>query len=459
MSRLIEFSRRCDWVIVRLAFIGAAYLGLSASIAHSQVMVRVGPPKVIDAATQSEIIDSVTAALNDAYVFPKVAGEMEKLVRKQYKDKAYKDLTDLFAFTQQLTKDLRSISNDRHLGVTYIPSDAPEFKPTDSVTDADRKRRADNLAAANYEFEKVEHLPANIGYLKFNQFVGAELAGPTAIAAMNFLGHSDALIIDLRDNGGGDPSLIQLISSYFFDQPVHLNSFYFRKTDSVQQFWTSAYVAGPRLAKADIYVLTSSNTFSGAEEFSYNLKNLKRATIVGETTGGGAHPVEDRVFRNLNVILRVPYGRAVNPITGTNWEGIGVKPDIEVPRDKAFDVAYARALKGLLEKTTDPDKKGALVWISEGREAILNPVKVDIETLKQYAGSYGPRVITLENGDLYYQREGRPKFRLIPMTTDKFMLDGLDSFRIQFVRDSGGNVTELVGMYDIGQSDRNARTR
>ncbi len=438
---------------------GLLWLALAPTSGRAQVMVMSGPPKVIDAATQLEIIDSVTAALNDVYVFPKVAQDMEKLVRKQYKDKAYKDLTDLMAFTQQLSKDLRSVSHDRHLGVMYLPSDAPEFKPPDSLTDADRKLQEDKLAAANFEFEKVEHLPGNIGYLKFNQFVGAELAGPTAIAAMNFLGHSDAIIVDLRDNGGGEPSLIQLITSYFFDQPVHLNSFYIRKTDSIQQFWTAAYVAGPRLTKADVYVLTSSNTFSGAEEFTYNLKNLKRATIIGETTGGGAHPVDIRAFRTLSVVLRLPYGRAINPITGTNWEGTGVKPDIEVPREKAFDVAYAKALKGLLDKTTDPDKKGALVWMSEKQDAMLNPVKVGPDTLQQYAGTYGERVITLENGELYYQRQGRPKFRLIPMNATTFMLDGLDSFRLQFVRDAGGNVTEVIGMYDIGRNDRSPKNR
>ena len=225
------------------------------------------------------------------------------------------------------------------------------------------------------------------------------------------------------------------------------------------QFWTAAYVEGPRLTKSDVYVLTSSNTFSGAEEFTYNLKNLKRATIIGETTGGGAHPVDIRAFRNLSVVMRLPYGRAINPITGTNWEGTGVKPDIEVPRDKAYDVAYSKALKGLLDKTTDPDKKGALVWMSEKQEAILNPVTIGLDTLKQYAGTYADRVITLENGELYYQRQGRPKFRLIPMNATTFMLDGLDSFRLQFVRDASGNVSEVIGMYDIGQNDRSPRNR
>lgn len=460
MSRLhVTIRNRRSTLICLIAVVGLSLPALVVSTVHSQVMVQPGPAKTIDSRIQAEIIDSVAAALNDIYVLPKVAKDMERLVRKQYKDNAYKNLTDEAAFLQQLTLDLRSVSHDRHLGVRYLSGDDLEFKSPDSLTEADRQRQAEQLAAANYEFEKLEHLPGNIGYLKFNQFVGAELAGPTAIAAMNFLGHCDALIIDLRDNGGGDPSLIQLITSYFFDQPVHLNSFYIRKTDSVQQFWTAAYVEGPRLTKADIYVLTSGYTFSGAEEFSYNLKNFKRATIVGETTGGGAHPVDFREFRNLNVTMQLPYGRAVNPITGTNWEGTGVQPDIAVPSSKAFDVAYTQALKKLSDRLTDPDRKAAIAWIAEGREALLNPVKTDPEILKQYAGAYGDRTISLENGDLYYQRQGRPKYRLIPMTTEKFALDGLDRFRLQFVRGSDGSITELIGMYDNGMRDRSPRSR
>jgi hypothetical protein len=432
---------------------------LLAPVALSQTVVGPGQPKVIDAKFQGQVIDSVTKALNEAYVFPDVAKKMERLVRKQYKANAYKDITDLSQFAQRLTVDLQSVSKDLHLRVGYLPSDSPEFSRPDSLTEEDAKRLADQAAYDNFAFEKVEHLPGNIGYLKFNQFVGAEYAGGTAIAAMSFLAHSDALIIDLRDNGGGEPSMIQLITSYFFDQPVHLNDFYIRKSDSYEQYWSAAYVVGPRLTKADIYVLTSGNTFSGAEEFSYNLKTLKRATIIGETTGGGAHPINYRVFHNLNVRMSLPFGRAINPITKTNWEGVGVKPDIEVPRDQAFDVAYLKALKGVLAKTTDPDKHYALNWAVEGKEAVANPYRVDAGMLQQYVGAYGPRAITLENGSLYYQRQDRPKFKLVPVSADKFMLDGLATFRIQFVRDSAGVVTDFVGLYNTGFSDRNPKNK
>ena len=156
---------------------------------------------------------------------------------------------------------------------------------------------------------------------------------------MAFLANCDALIVDLRENGGGSPEMIQLLSSYFFSgEPRHLNSFYYRLDEKTEQYWTLPYVPGANLAETDLYVLTSSCTFSGAEEFTYNLKNMKRATIIGEATGGGAHPVRLEIL-NDHFVMRVPYARAVNPISKTNWEGTGIEPDVQVPAGRALDQA------------------------------------------------------------------------------------------------------------------------
>jgi C-terminal processing protease CtpA/Prc len=140
----------------------------------------------------------------------------------------------------------------------------------------------------NCGFRKVEILPGNIGYLKFDMFADASFCGPTVVAAMNFLAHVDAIIFDLRENGGGDPKMVALVLSYLFDQPTHVNDLYNRKDDATTQYWTLPFVPGIRLGSAPAFVLIAKRTFSGAEEFTYDLKNLKRATIVGETTGGGA---------------------------------------------------------------------------------------------------------------------------------------------------------------------------
>ncbi len=412
----------------------------------------------IDAKKQVEIIDSVSAALNEVYVFPDVAKKMEQYLRKRSKDKVYKDLTTTREFARQLTEDVQEISKDLHLKVRYVPDEDVKFfldregmseEEAEQIRQEEIRRERYN----NFDFEKVERLSGNIGYLKFNSFAEAEYAGATAIAALNFLANCDALIIDLRDNGGGNPSMIQLISSYFFEEPVHLNSFYIRTQDSIQQFWTQSFVQGPRMTDVDLYVLTSSYTFSGAEEFSYNMRNLERATLIGETTGGGAHPNTTRFFPNLNVVMSLPFGRAINPITGTNWEGTGVEPHIQVPRDEALDVACLEALKGLVEKTTDEEHKKRLAFMLDIKQAVKNPAMVDASTLQKYAGVYGPREITYEDGTLYYQRKPNPRMKMVPISENVFCFSELDYFKLQVNLDADGNPTELVGMYSSGRVD------
>jgi C-terminal processing protease CtpA/Prc len=212
----------------------------------------------------------------------------------------------------------------------------------------------------NHGFGKVERLRGNIGYLEFFNFADEELGAETVAAAMNFVNGTDALIIDMRGNGGGNPAMVALVCSYLFgSEPVHLNDLYWREGNRTEEFWTRKEVAGKRYLNKDVYVLTSKRTFSGAEEFTYNLKNLKRATIVGETTGGGAHPGGGfRISEHFGMF--VPTGRAISPITKTNWEGTGVTPDVSVPADQALLVARLMALKKSLTTLTNPDFKAGV---------------------------------------------------------------------------------------------------
>lgn len=441
-----------------------AILGIQIAVSYAQSTSPRHMPEGMpcDDALRAEIIDSITTALNDYYVFPDVAREMEKHVRRNQKQGRYKQFNTVADFARALTTDLREVCHDRHLGVRYFsPEDLariPLGEPTPDEVAQQRERMRQRFAKQNFLFKKIEILDGNVGYLKFNQFVDASMAGETAVAAMGFLAHCDALIIDLRENGGGSPTLIQFITSYFFDEPVHLNSFYIRKTDSIKQFWTSASVQGPRLSDVPLFVLTSGYTFSGAEEFSYNLKNLKRATIVGETTGGGAHPVEEHYFANVYAGIRIPYGRAINPITGTNWEGTGVTPDIAVPAADALDRAYLEALRYLKQKAGNPEEVARMDWVITGLEAKQNPVKVTPEQLAAYAGTYEDRRLWIEDGDLWYQRGDRPKARAIALTETLFRFDGLEYFRLEVVMDQSGNPVKLVGHYDNGMIDESVRT-
>jgi retinol-binding protein 3 len=301
----------------------------------------------VDGATRSRVIDGAIENLNEYYVFPDIAKKMEDAVRGHQKRGEYDSVTDGDIFANVLTKHFQEVSHDIHLRVDFSPFRWPDGPP-EADPDAIAQYRK-QMERTNCEFKKVEHLSGNIGYLKFDEFADPEVCGPTAIAAMNFLANVDAIIIDLRENRGGDPKMIALLSTYLFSKQTHLNDLWERKTDTTQQYWTLPYVPGKRLDDKPVYVLTSKHTFSGAEEFSYNLKNLKRATIVGETTGGGAHPVSGHRIDD-RFMIGVPFARAINPISKTNWEGVGVEPDVNVPSTEALSTAEKLAAEKLHSK-------------------------------------------------------------------------------------------------------------
>jgi len=292
----------------------------------------------IDAATRTRAIDGAIKNLNEFYVFPDTAKKMEDSVRAHQKHGDYDAVNDGNALASRLTDDFQAISHDKHLHVNYSAVKMPErhadAKPSPDEIAEQRKE----MEKMNCGFEKVEHLSGNVGYVKFDFFADPDVCGPTAVAAMNFLANVDAIIFDLRENGGGDPKMVAFISTYLFDEPTHLNDLWERKGDVTHQYWTLPYVPGKRLGGKPVFVLTSSDTFSGGEEFCYNLKNLKRATLVGETTGGGAHPVSGHRIDD-HFMIGVPFARAINPISKTNWEGTGVEPDVKVPAADALTTA------------------------------------------------------------------------------------------------------------------------
>jgi hypothetical protein len=423
---------------------------LAASIAIPVLAAPPAPP-AITAQDRAAIIEDIAAALNQIYVFPETAKKMEEHVRSQLKSGAYDRLGTLTDFTQKLTEDLQSVSHDLHLNVGWDPGQ-PAGAQGAATPEELQARFAAQLRRDNYCFRKIERLAGNVGYLKLDCFADAGLGGATAIAAMGFLAGSDALIFDLRDNGGGEPSMIQLLTSYLLaGEPTHLNSFYIRKGDRTEQFWTNAWVPGTRMAEVPVFVLTSGRTFSAAEGFTYNLKILKRATIVGETTGGGAHPVERHQVKGYPVAVRLPFGRAINPISGTNWEGTGVEPDVTAPVAEALEVAHARALGAVAEKTADPAQKAELEFVRGVLEDRRKPAILSAAELQAFAGTYGPRTISVEEGALWYQRGKGRRMRLQPVGQDRFLVGDLDEFRIRFERDANGKVVSLVSLYPGGE--------
>ncbi|UCD05279.1 MAG: S41 family peptidase [candidate division WOR-3 bacterium] len=404
----------------------------------------------IDPSRQLEIIDSVTTALNDYYIFPDVASEIEKHLRKRQNNGGYLDFTSISAFAQKLTEEIRSVSKDAHLSVEFKPDEYFAAETSDAHEEEQLREWYDEQAYDNFGFEKVEHLSGNIGYVRMRGFYETDWSGPTAIAAMNFLAHCDAVIFDLRLTLGGQPSMIQLLASYFFDEPVQLSSFYVRKDKREEQFWTHKDVSGPRMSNVKLYILTSRQTPSAAEAFAYDMKHLQRAIIIGETTSGAAHPAEEHWFSNLNIVVSIPYGRAINPITGTNWEGTGVEPHIPVPSEKALLVAHNEALKALLHECTDEQRKMRMEWALRGIEAQIDPVTIPAQQMKAYTGTYGSRTVYIKEDEMFYQRQGRSAYRMVPMGNDLFMLEGLEVLRIQFPRDKADVVREMIILSEQG---------
>lgn len=289
----------------------------------------------IDAAFRKSSIETLNQLMNDFYVFPEVAQKtgdhLNKLLETGYFD-AFKDTE---SFAKALTEQVQSINKDKHMRVRSRP---PGNAPVNTIDrlfeehlDYKMRSRSNNLG-----FQEAKKLPGNIGYLDLRGFANVYEAGPMADHYMKLLSSSDAIIIDLRKNGGGDPGMVQYLCSYFFDKKVHLNSLYWRQGDRTDEFWTLDSVNGDQLPDIPLFVLTSNYTFSGAEEFSYNMQTQKAATLVGETTGGGANPGGTRRI-NEYLSVFIPMGRAINPITGTNWEGVGVVPEIQTTAEEAFD--------------------------------------------------------------------------------------------------------------------------
>ncbi|MFD9704146.1 S41 family peptidase [Lentzea sp. NPDC059081] len=285
-------------------------------------------------------IELLCSQLASYYVFPDTAAEIAKVLQSKLAEGAYATAADDQQFAQQVTEDLQSINGDKHLRLLYSEAEVEESDQESAWDPVAYKKEAEQDA---FGIRKLERLEGNIGLLELSLLHDAEIATPAVTAAMNLIAHTNALIIDLRNNGGGDPHTVALICSYLFDEPVHLNDIYNRPEDKTHQFHTLPHVPGPKFGgKKPVYVLTSSRTFSGAEELSYNLQQTTRATLIGETTKGGAHP-GDRYRVGPHLKSSIPNGRAINPISGTNWEGVGVVPDIKVDADKAFEVAYEKA--------------------------------------------------------------------------------------------------------------------
>lgn len=335
---------------------GALQLASTTPPRVKRVSIRAIPPGAklddiqLDEATRQKTIDAISEGLTEYYVYPDVAAKMIQAIRDHQKHGNYNSIVDGNEFADALSRDLRDVSQDKHLFVGYDPYILPtKSGPADEPrqpSPADEARFRTMLEHDNCTFSKVEILNHNIGYIKFDAFPDPNICGPTVVAAMNFVAHTDALIFDLRENHGGDPSMVDFMVSYLFRKPTHINDLTNRHDNETHQYWTLPWIPGPRFIDQPVYVLTSHETFSGGEEFTFDLKAQKRGTIVGETTGGGAHPVRGMPAGD-HFTIGVPFGRPINPVTKGDWEGKGVEPDVKVSAVDALTTAEKLAAEKL----------------------------------------------------------------------------------------------------------------
>lgn len=288
---------------------------------------------------KAAVIQNLNEILRQNYVFPDTASAMIKHIEDRLKQGWYDSLNRPGLLAAELTHDLWSVYHDGHLRVRYDPGLASSIGNGNELSETDKTSTQQYNRELNFGFNKIEILNGNIGFFKLNMFAEVNNESKEVVAsAFRFLQHVKALIIDLRENGGGDPAMVQYICNYLFPERTHLNDIYVPRDNTTGEYWTSPDSELTSLMKVPVYILTSKTTFSGAEEFAYDLQTQKRGIVVGETTGGGAHPVEPRAISNGFVVF-VPFARAINPITKTNWEGKGVQPNFETTADKALDAA------------------------------------------------------------------------------------------------------------------------
>ncbi|EYF07732.1 interphotoreceptor retinoid-binding protein [Chondromyces apiculatus DSM 436] len=327
------------------------------------------PDGPITTEERGKALERLSAVLKEKYVFPDRAQKVATALRTRRAGHAYDTLDTGHAFADAVTAHVDEVLHDGHFRVVYRAEGTREDEHRGEPTAAERARHEEEGKHLNGGFERVERLPGNIGYIAVRSFAFPGRGAQAVAAAMELVAETEALILDIRGNRGGDPDTVAALCSYFFAEPVHLNDIYDRTKNETRQYWTSAGVTGRRYLNRDVYVLTSRQSYSAAEEFAYDLQQLKRATLVGETTGGAANPGE-RVRLSEHLLAFVPTGRPINPVSKTNWEGTGVKPDIAVAADDALRVAQVEALKKLLARESSPERRGEL---EERLQALASP--------------------------------------------------------------------------------------
>jgi hypothetical protein len=432
-----------------LLFVGCV---AAADIAAAPAVAQTAqpPPGIqIDERVRKDVLNSLAQELEARYVFPDMAKKLAAAVKAKQKARAYEKVTAAPELARALTEDLLSVGHDKHLRVIFnrspMPSRPPGPLPPQMLAE---------LRKGNGAIPKLEILEGNVGYMRVNGVPEVDVAGPAVAATFAFLHNTDALIIDDRGNGGGDPNTVAVYVSYLSEgEPFVVNTFHWREGGRVEEFKTTELGDLAYGARKPVFVLTSPMTFSGGEELAYDLQALKRAVIVGEVTGGGANPVT-LVGLGHQFAVTIPYATPINPITGSNWEQTGVSPDIRVSASAALSRAHALAIDRLSAMATDPASRAELEGVSMRLATIEEAQSGSVTRLSnsELVGAYAPETIAgttvsiVEKDGKLMRRvdNGLPDRALVYLRGNRYGLEGLpDGFAISF-RSNHGTVELLL---------------
>lgn len=414
----------------------AAAVAAFALLPAASAQAHEPAPQAVAALDARAAVDAVRKALRENYVLPALRPRLDAALAAGQKAGRY-DVTDPGELVRRVNEDLAKVTPDKHLGLGYNPQLAAQIgagPQNDRIHDgAFFKLQA---RRNNHGVREMKLLDGNIRYLRYDGFMWTGEESQAAIdAALAFLRGGDAIIIDIRGNGGGSPDAVRRLASYFVPPKAKLVTFHMRNeppTDSI----ADAEVPGGRISGVPVYVLTSENSASAAEEFASHVAGFKFGRLVGDTTAGAGYRNENFAIPG-GFVLSVSVGRPELP-DGSDWEAKGVAPQLKVPADQALNRAQQAAYETLAAKAQGPER-ARLEWAAAALGARANPAPL-ARALDAYAGRYGPRSIAVENGKLIYRRDGGITTELLPMGPDLFVMDADSGSRVRFKAD-GGAVT------------------
>lgn len=404
----------------------------------------------LDAAARREVVENLARSLADTYAEAEPGKRMAQAIRARLVAGAYDKIMAPDEFANALHTDIRAVVDDRHLRVSF-DSQATSQPPGAEPGPGQRPPGMPDFRKMNGAIGRVQILPGNVGYIEVSGVPpGVEAAIDAAFA---FLRNTDALIIDLRGNGGGSPATVAHYMSYLSEGEPYVVMRIFSRSGSVDETRTRNLGDRSYGARKPVYVLTSHLTFSGGEEFAYDVQAFKRGLTVGETTGGGANPGERQPLGHGFTVF-MPTGLGKHPVTNTSWEGVGVKPDVPVAANLALVEAHRLALERLHASATDASERAVLAALSLNLAAEKAAATTPASPLthQQLIGTYVPvagmgsnLAVVEKGGRLILQPQGAgPPSRLVPAIGNTYQLEGLpDDFTAAFNSTAAGKIRLL----------------